>query len=269
MVCLPNSSSVMLARNAGIQSRSGGLLYHGLPARQFECDACKECWDKSRSGCLLYHGLPAKQFECDACKECWDKSRSGCLLYHGLPARQFECDACKECWDKSRSGCLLYHGLPAKQFECDACKECWDTVSLLEVYCIMVCLPNSSSVTLARNAGIHSRSWRYVSMSSSSVEEKSVLSSCMTPPWPCYKTKRKTMFTDLLTIDISDQYCRSSLFNNKLSHIPNPSNAEATFVQCTRTQRFLKTILTMSCWYSSDSSHWVLSAQMSTDMPQF
>ena len=48
----------------------------------------------------------------------------------------------------------------------------------------------------------------------------------------------------------------------------NPSNAEATFVQSTRTQRFLKTIQTLSCWYSLDSSRWVLS-QMSTHLPGF
>ena len=28
-----------------------------------------------------------------------------------------------------------------------------------------------------------------------------------------------------------------------------PSNAEATFIQSTRMQRFLKTISTLSCWY--------------------
>ena len=39
----------------------------------------------------------------------------------------------------------------------------------------------------------------------------------------------------------------------------NPSSAEATFVLSTRMQRFLKTILTLSCWYSLESSHWVLS----------
>ena len=39
----------------------------------------------------------------------------------------------------------------------------------------------------------------------------------------------------------------------------NPSNAEATFVQSTRKQRFLKIILTLSCWYSLDSSLRVLS----------
>ena len=39
----------------------------------------------------------------------------------------------------------------------------------------------------------------------------------------------------------------------------NPSNAEATFVQSTRTQIFLKTIQTLSCWYSLDSSRGVLS----------
>ena len=39
----------------------------------------------------------------------------------------------------------------------------------------------------------------------------------------------------------------------------NSSNAGATFVQSTRTQRLLKTIWTLSCWYSLESSLWVLS----------
>ena len=39
----------------------------------------------------------------------------------------------------------------------------------------------------------------------------------------------------------------------------NPFIAEATFVQSTRMQRFLKNILTLSCWYSLESSCWVLS----------
>ena len=39
----------------------------------------------------------------------------------------------------------------------------------------------------------------------------------------------------------------------------NPSHAEATFVQSTRMQKSLKTIETLSCWYSLDSSWWVLS----------
>ena len=34
----------------------------------------------------------------------------------------------------------------------------------------------------------------------------------------------------------------------------NPSNAEASFVQSIRTQRFLKTIQTLFCWYSFKSS---------------
>ena len=34
----------------------------------------------------------------------------------------------------------------------------------------------------------------------------------------------------------------------------NPSNAEATFVRSTRMQIFLKSILTLSCWFSLDSS---------------
>ena len=39
----------------------------------------------------------------------------------------------------------------------------------------------------------------------------------------------------------------------------NPFNAEATFVQATRMQKSLKSIQTLSCWYSFESSHWVLS----------
>ena len=37
----------------------------------------------------------------------------------------------------------------------------------------------------------------------------------------------------------------------------NPSNAEATFVQSTRTQRFLKTFWMLSWWYSLDSTCWI------------
>ena len=43
----------------------------------------------------------------------------------------------------------------------------------------------------------------------------------------------------------------------------NPSNAGATLVRSTRTQRFLKTTLTLPCWYSLDSVHWVLSGDYS------
>ena len=39
-----------------------------------------------------------------------------------------------------------------------------------------------------------------------------------------------------------------------VSSLVNPSNAEATFVYSTRTQRFLTTILTLPCWYSLESS---------------
>ena len=38
-----------------------------------------------------------------------------------------------------------------------------------------------------------------------------------------------------------------------------PFNAKDTFVQCTRMQRFMKTIETLSCWYSLESSRRVLS----------
>ena len=39
----------------------------------------------------------------------------------------------------------------------------------------------------------------------------------------------------------------------------NPCNAESTFIEGTRTQKYSKTILTLSCWYSLYSSRWVLS----------
>ena len=38
----------------------------------------------------------------------------------------------------------------------------------------------------------------------------------------------------------------------------NLYNAEATIVQSTKTQKFLKTTQTLSYWYSFDSSHWAL-----------
>ena len=46
-----------------------------------------------------------------------------------------------------------------------------------------------------------------------------------------------------------------SIFLERLLQVHlNPSNTKATFVQSTRMQRFLITIYTLSCWYSSDSS---------------
>ena len=38
----------------------------------------------------------------------------------------------------------------------------------------------------------------------------------------------------------------------------NPYNAEATYIQSTKTQKFLKTTQTLSYWYSFNSSHWAL-----------
>ena len=54
---------------------------------------------------------------------------------------------------------------------------------------------------------------------------------------------------------IGNRLCCKSAFLGEL----NTSYAEATFVQNTRPQRFLKTIETLSCWYSLDSSRQVLS----------
>ena len=50
----------------------------------------------------------------------------------------------------------------------------------------------------------------------------------------------------------------------------NLSNAETTFGQSTRMQRFSKIIYTLSCWYSD--THWIALAeysQMSTHVPRF
>ena len=44
------------------------------------------------------------------------------------------------------------------------------------------------------------------------------------------------------------------LYNRYFSQAFNPSNVEATFVQITMTQRSLRTIQTLSCWYPLDSS---------------
>ena len=48
--------------------------------------------------------------------------------------------------------------------------------------------------------------------------------------------------------------CNSKGVPSNLGHLINPSNAEATFVQSRMMQRFFKTTLTLSCWYSLDSS---------------
>ena len=47
--------------------------------------------------------------------------------------------------------------------------------------------------------------------------------------------------------------------NNFFLGLIHPSNAEAIIIQSTRIQRFLKIILTMSCCYSLECSHWLLS----------
>ena len=46
--------------------------------------------------------------------------------------------------------------------------------------------------------------------------------------------------------------------DGQVSHLI-PSNAEATFIQSTRTQNFQKTIWTLLCGYSLESSCWALS----------
>ena len=77
--------------------------------------------------------------------------------------------------------------------------------------------------------------------------------------WPPY---RSIMFVCIITChtlgfpDMVLLLCVVLIYRFWL-HPFNPSNTEATVVQ--RTQRFLKIIWTLPCWYSLDSSRWVLS----------
>ena len=59
----------------------------------------------------------------------------------------------------------------------------------------------------------------------------------------------------------SQKYCgnRQDGFESYRPELVNPSNAEATFIQSTRTQIFSKTIETLPCWHSLESSRRVLS----------
>ena len=60
-------------------------------------------------------------------------------------------------------------------------------------------------------------------------------------------------------------FCKYQRYRWNLSRSPGkngltlPMLKLLIYVQRTRKQRFLKTIRTLSCWYSLDSSHWVLS----------
>ena len=56
-------------------------------------------------------------------------------------------------------------------------------------------------------------------------------------------------------------------FKLTLTRYFNPTNAEATFGQSTRTQSFLKNICTLSCWYSLEALSEY--SQMNTHMPGF
>ena len=79
--------------------------------------------------------------------------------------------------------------------------------------------------------------------------------------------------TWLSRLDLSEQVIYWKIFERTMSTrsqpttllqlFVNPFNAEATFIESTRRQRFLKTIQTLSCWYSLDSS------QMSTHLLGF
>ena len=58
-----------------------------------------------------------------------------------------------------------------------------------------------------------------------------------------------------------NQYRQAAAVRGRMGQecVLKPSNAEATLVQSTRRHQSLKTIWTLSCWYSLDSSWWVLS----------
>ena len=57
---------------------------------------------------------------------------------------------------------------------------------------------------------------------------------------------------------ITSKFDNKKGFMNSWPERVNPSNAEATFVQSTRMQRFLKTISTLLCWH-----HWIALAEYS------
>ena len=64
-------------------------------------------------------------------------------------------------------------------------------------------------------------------------------------PWQPYSSQKQSWYHNIPTFDPNSTF--------------NPFNATATFVQSTRIQRFLKTIQTLSCWYSLENSCRALS----------
>ena len=60
----------------------------------------------------------------------------------------------------------------------------------------------------------------------------------------------KRVFKNICVVVLWMKVASASLEGLTINH----SNAEASFVQRTRTQIFLKNIQTLSCWYSLDSS---------------
>ena len=76
----------------------------------------------------------------------------------------------------------------------------------------------------------------------------------------------------IIGINVTINEIPKSVFTNCPSYyflyaLLNPSNTEATFVQITRTQRFLKIILALSCWNAFGSSAEF--SQISTHMRGF
>ena len=72
------------------------------------------------------------------------------------------------------------------------------------------------------------------------------------------RSRRKILEAFLSNNGLTNTYSNLLDASMKWDNNFNPSNAEATFVQNTRRQRLLKTILSL-CWYSFDSSYCELS----------
>ena len=120
---------------------------------------------------------------------------------------------------------------------------------------------------------------------------RSICLQILSEKWFCYKniTKIARLFLGTTGIDGSNykdqiylHLYKLSFTNNEypfqklcilfllmlLSVQVNPFNAEVTFIQRTKKQRFLKTILTLSCWYSFYIALAEYS-QISTHLPGF
>ena len=79
------------------------------------------------------------------------------------------------------------------------------------------------------------------------------------PPHNLFPCKQKRTVQNQVQIQIPHHFCFLMIVISIIALAINPFNAEATFVQSTQTLKPLKTMPTLSCWYSLESPHRVLS----------